>query len=105
MRCPAYGGAPPNQAGCRYPVAQIYLGKDRVGGIRFEGETIDDVSAEARAWIDGRLEANREAQRAANIAMPERYTEFFRSEKLGEHERAMLLAHAKARVLTAEALA
>jgi|GEM_PF-572728 hypothetical protein len=87
------------------PVAQIYLGKDRVGGMRFEGEPIEGVSAEARAWIDGRLKADREAQRAANIATPERYAEFFRLEKLGEHERAMLLAHAKDRVLTAGALA
>ncbi|WP_417477900.1 hypothetical protein [Maricaulis sp.] len=86
------------------PKGQVYAGKDRVGGIRFEAESIDEVVAQAKSWIDARLGAARQAQRAPNIATAERYAEFLTSEKLGDHERAMLIAHANAEVLTATEL-
>lgn len=87
------------------PAAQIYSGKTRIGGIRFEGDSLDEVVAEARSWIDGKLGADAEKQRAAHIATTERYREFLNVEKLGDHEVAMLVAHARARVLTAGELA
>ncbi|WP_417477276.1 hypothetical protein [Maricaulis sp.] len=86
------------------PKGQVYAGKDRVGGIRFEGETLEAVVQQAREWINGRLVADRGAQRADHIATPQRYAEFLRAEKLGDHERAMLIAHARAGVMTATQL-
>jgi hypothetical protein len=87
------------------PCAQIYAGKSRIGGIRFEGETLDEVYADACIWIDGRLGAQISQQRAPHIATSEQYLDFLNAEKLGDHERSMLTAHATARVLTAGQLA
>jgi hypothetical protein len=86
------------------PKGQVYTGKDRVGGIRFEAETLDEVVSQAKQWIDARLESDRSQQRAPHVATPTRYAEFLRAEKLGDHERAMLIAHARASVLTATQL-
>jgi hypothetical protein len=86
------------------PMGQVYAGKDRIGGMRFEATSIDEVVEQAKSWVDARLGKARLEQRAPNVATAERYAEFLVSERFGEHERAMLIAHAKAKVLSATEL-
>lgn len=87
------------------PQAQFYRSKPIVTPERFEAETFDAVIQKAKTWIDNNIEQDALNRRAAHIATPEKYAEYLGAEGLKDYERAMLLAHAKAQILTATELA
>lgn len=85
-------------------LAQIYLGERRVGD-RFEAETLDGVISAAKRWISARLAEDRAQQREPNIATRERYAEFLSTQPVSDHERTMLVEHARKGVMTAGQIA
>lgn len=87
------------------PQAQIYRNKQIVTQERFEAETFDPVIQKAKSWIDQNVQKDAQNRRAPHIATANKYAEYLRAGSLRDHERAMLLAHSKAQVLTATELA
>ncbi|WP_412546238.1 hypothetical protein [Maricaulis sp. MIT060901] len=85
-------------------IAQIYLGKRRVGE-RLEAETLEGVISAAKRWVSDRLSEQRARQREPNIGTRERYAEFLSTQSVSDHERTMLQEHARKGVMTAEQIA
>lgn len=87
------------------PQALIYQNKQIVTQERLEAKTLDLVIQKAKSWVDQKVRKDAQNQRAPHIAAADKYAEYLRARNLKKHERAMLLAHAKAQVLTATELA
>lgn len=87
------------------PQAVVNAGKTQISPGRFDGTTLDAAIAAAATWIDHRIAEQSAGQCRDHVATTARYRDFLKGHSFRPFERAMLIAHAEHRILTAGQLA
>jgi hypothetical protein len=73
--------------------------------LTIRSSTLVPLIQKSKSWIDESFHKDARNRRAPHIATTGKYAEYLSAGSLKDHERAMLLAHAKSQVLTATELA